>query len=112
MAGDRMVTVSIQVFGTDANDNARIAAQCLAKETIRDALNAAGLAPTMGIPTVTDLTALEQTDFKERALLEPVFFIVDEYTDTVPLIERVSGTGTLEAPEDRARGTIDYDTGV
>lgn len=112
MAGSRMVSVSIQVFRDDAHDNARTAAQALALESVRATLRAAGLAPAMPIPTVTDLTEGLPTEFEERALLEPEFFCTDEYTDDVYLIDRVSGTGSLEYPEGESRGTIDYDTGA
>ena len=46
--------------------------------------------------TITDLTALLETDFEGRALLEVAMVFADSYTDTVPLIEHVTGTGTVD----------------
>ena len=39
-------------------------------------------------------TELLETKFEERAMLEVEMVFADSYTDTVPLIEKVTGTGT------------------
>lgn len=112
MCGDRKLTVSVNVFGSGAMDYARAGANALSKETVRDPLNVAGLAPAAGVPEVRELTGLLDTGFEERAQFDAMFFLGETYTDTMPVIERVSGEGTLEYPEDVARGTVDFDTGA
>ncbi len=93
MRGDRILTASVQIFGAGAMDYARQASNALNKITIRDALATAGIAPVDN-GTVTDLTALLETEFEDRAGLEVEFVFADEYTDSVPLVEHVTATGT------------------
>jgi hypothetical protein len=93
MRGDRRLPVSVQIFGAGAMDYARAASNALSKETIRDDLRSTGIAPVDN-GTITDLTELLETDFEDRAGLEVVFVFADEYTDTVPLVEHVTATGT------------------
>lgn len=95
MRGDRELTASIQFFGAGAFDLARQASNALNKAAIRGALEVAGIAPKDN-GEATDLTELLETEFEERASLEVEFVFADEYTDTVPLIEHVTGTGTFD----------------
>lgn len=109
MAGDRTATLSVQFFGAGALDYARTAAQALGKRSVQDALAAAGVG-VQGVPDVQDLTALLDTSFEERALIEPVFVWGDTYTDDTPVAETFTGTATITGPGGAAHDTIDYDT--
>lgn len=98
MVGDRVITVSVQVFGTDAMDKARTAANALNKEAARGKFATAGIA-TVGLAGgINELTALLEVGAEERAQFDAQFAFADEYTDDVGLIERVEGEGTLDAP--------------
>jgi len=101
LLGDRRAPVSVQLFGAGALDYARQAADSLNLQTVRDALWAAGLAPVLPPGEVRDLTGLVQTDFEERAQFDFDLVWGDSYTDTIPLIERVTGSGTVTGAEDR-----------
>ena len=109
--GDRSLSASINVYGSGAFDFARAAVNSLALETIRDGLRSDGLATPAVNPEVRELTSLQITDPEERAQFDVVFAFGEVTTDSIPLIERVSGTGTIESPEDVPRGTVDFDTG-
>lgn len=102
--GEREVSVSIQAFGSGAVDLARSAVNALSTETTRSQLGTAGLFRRGGPIQVNELTALLDTDFQERAQFDVTFGLVDEYTDSVPLIESVECEGTLSNPpnEDRS----------
>jgi hypothetical protein len=95
MRGDREVAIEVEVLGPLASDYIRQASNSLNKLVARDALAAVGMAPKDN-GTITDLTALLETDFEGRALLEVAMVFADSYTDTVPLIEHVTGTGTVD----------------
>jgi len=107
--GCRSVTISISIYGAGALDLARAAADSLAKETVKDAFSTAGIASVAGAPDVLDLTELLNTSYEERGQFDAVFFLGEEYTDSVPLIEHVSGTGTFEAPEGHAVESITFE---
>jgi len=83
------------VLGVGAADVARAASNALTNVEIREDLRAAGIAPKDN-GVLTDLSALMETDWEDRAGLEVEFVFADSYTDTVPLIEKVTGTGTYE----------------
>jgi hypothetical protein len=110
MAGDRRLTCSVQVFGPGALDYARAAAQGLAKQTVRDVLDASGLAPVAGVPEVRDLSELLATSFEDRAQFDAEFFLGDTYTDSVPVIESIAGTETIKNPNGTTRSTIPFYT--
>lgn len=103
--GSREVPVSVQVFGDGALDLARAAARALFTETTRSQLATAGLCPRGSVPAVNDFTGLQETDFEERAQFDATLAFGEDYTDDVDLIERVTGTGTLEGTS----ATIDID---
>lgn len=105
MVGDRVITVSVQVFGDGAVDNARTAANALNKEAARAKLATVGIAPRGG-SAINELTALLEVGAEERAQFDAQFGFADEYTDDVGLIERVEGEGTIDAP---AEHTIDFE---
>jgi len=110
MAGDRKMTASIQLFGTGAMDLAAEAAESLNKQTTCDIFYAAGLAPVAGLPTVNAIPQLLETEYEERAQFDAEFLFIDTYTDDQPVIERVSGTETLQHPAGTDVRDIDFDT--
>ena len=93
MRGDREATIEVQVLGPLAFDLVRQASNSLNKQVARSALAAAGMAPKDN-GTITDLTELLETQFEERAMLEVEMVFADSYTDSVPLIEHATATGT------------------
>lgn len=94
--GDREVSVSVQGIGPGAMDLCLTAANSLNKQSFVDSLAASGLFRRGLIPAVTDITALLETDYEERAQFDAIFALCDEYTDSVSLIETVEVDGTLE----------------
>ena len=94
--GDRLVTVSINAFGTGAIDKIRTLMNSISKETIKDSLIANGLCPQNPGP-LNDLTGFLETEPEERAHFDMMFGIKDLDTDNVGVIEHVSGNGTIIA---------------
>lgn len=91
MKGDRVLTASINVIGTDAWDKARDAANAVNLITARDKLRAAYLFPRR-ITALDDLTTLLDTEWEPRFHFDADFGFTDEYVDTVGLIESVEVT--------------------
>jgi hypothetical protein len=106
--GDRVLSVSVQVFGNDSSDPidlARSALNGLSKQSIFLPLAVAGLAP-LRQGGVNDLTALADTEWEPRAQFDQEFALTDEYTDDVGLIEHVEGSGTVTSPN--KEHTVDF----
>lgn len=95
--GDRVLTASINVFGSGAWDHVRNAANALNTETIMRPLAVVGLAP-LRVVGLDDLTGLMDTEWEPRAHFDQEFGLADEYTDDVGLIEHVEMEGTLGSP--------------
>lgn len=104
--GPRDLAVSVQAFGegtitkTGVVTAPQLLAACqtaLGLESVRYALNAAGLAPyDMG--EIRRLDEVVETGFQGRATLDLRFYSGDYQSETNGYINEVSGTGTLVEP--------------
>lgn len=110
MSGDRVGTVSIQVFGADALDVAREIAQGFVKQSARDAFHAAGFTGPLDVPNVLDLSALLETKWEQRAQFDVDLYFGDTYTDDTYVIETVTGTEKLDYPAGTEVRSIDFNS--
>jgi len=94
--GDRIVTLSINAYGTGALDLIRKLCNSIWQGTIIDTLLAQGISPMLPGP-IHELTEFLETEAEERAHVDFDVGVKDVYTDDVGLIEHVTGDGKCVA---------------
>lgn len=93
LKGDRRITCSINVFGTDAHDILALARDSLDDPSVVDSLFADGLSIwDEGDPQ--DLTAKLETHWETRAQMDTVFGLASELEIEPGIIETVELSGT------------------
>lgn len=103
IGGQRVMTVSIQTFGNSqihlpmAYQLAKDLNESLSKMTVLDALRGRGVAvQRQGDPS--NLTALEETEYEERAQFDVSFGLADNIVDDPGIIETANITPTVSGP--------------
>ena len=103
IGGQRTLTVSLQVFGNTqvhkpmAYQLAFDLHSSLSKLTVQDLLRAGGVAiQQRGDPT--NITALEETEYEERAQFDIVFGVAQNIVDDPGIIERAVLTADVSGP--------------
>lgn len=103
VGGQREMTVSIQVFG-NTQIHRPIASQLtadlnasLSKQTVLDRLRAAGVA-VFNQGEVSNITALEETEFEERAEFDVLLGIAENVVDDPGIIEHANVTPEVTGP--------------
>lgn len=93
---DHTAMVSVQVYGGDAAGLAERLFRSLGRETVREALRAAGLAFADWLTPVNDTTQVVATENEPRFGFDARFVYSAEITDQVGVIEHVEATATLD----------------
>jgi len=99
--GDRLITVSINAYGTGAMDLIRALRNSLRKDAIQLALVANGLCSQLPGP-VNDLTKFLDSESEERVHCDITFGVKDLDTEDVGVIEHVAGDGTIRSESGEA----------
>jgi len=102
IGGQRTMVVSIQIFGDSRlNPKAYQVAidlnASLEKMTVLDRLRSGGVAAQLK-GDVTNLTALEETEYEERAQFDVTLGVAENITDEPGIIEQANITENLSGP--------------
>ena len=103
IGGQREMTVSIQVFGNRmihrplSNQMALDLNSSLSKSSVLDRLSASGVA-VCNQGEVTNLTALEETEYEERAGFDVLLSVAENITDETGFIEHADVTPDVSGP--------------
>jgi hypothetical protein len=102
IGGQRVMVVSIQVFGNKqmgpkAYQLATDLSSSLSKLTILDRLRASGVA-IQGQTNVTNITALEESEYEERAQFDVTLGVAQNVVDDPGIIEQAVLTPNVTSP--------------
>jgi hypothetical protein len=86
--GDREFTMTIQAYGGDVLTVLNNLRTSLQKETVLDTLRASGVVFVNWF-SINDITDLVDSRFEQRATMDVLFRIADEYLDTLGTIGQV-----------------------
>lgn len=98
VSGVRMLRVTVRTFGDEAMQMASDARDALGKETVRDALCAAGLS-FWNMADALDISAEIETAIERRSTFDAFFGIASRVTENVGLIQCVEIEGEYAKPD-------------
>ncbi len=98
ITGRRVLPVTLQAFGVDSDVLLSRVQTALGLPSLSEALNDAGLS-AFDLGKVQNTTALFETEFEPRALLEVLFYVGESVSETTTFVETVAVTNEIPTPD-------------